>query len=51
MLLRLKKKRILIAPLSENPDKIREIQDITRKTLVDLSNYRFNRNEANSYDE
>ena len=31
-------------------ERIKKIDEITRKTLVDLSGFRFNRDEANDYD-
>jgi hypothetical protein len=31
-------------------ERIKKIDEITRKTLVDLSGFQFNRDEANNYD-
>lgn len=31
-------------------ERIRRIEEITKNTLVDLSNFKFNRDEANNYD-
>ena len=31
--------------------RFQEIEDLTKATLVDLSGFKFNRNEANNYDE
>ena len=31
--------------------RFQEIEDLTKSTLVDLSGFKFNRNEANNYDE
>lgn len=42
-----------ISQVSNNSDKmlrLKRIEDITKDKLVDLSNYRFNRDEANNYD-
>ncbi len=36
------------------PDKakrISQIEELTKSTLIDLSNFKFDRNEANNYDE
>ena len=36
------------------PDKLlrlQQIEDLTKSTLVDLSNFKFDRDQANSYDE
>ncbi len=40
-------------PYSENEKALRlkKIQDITKNSLVDLSDFKFNRNEANNYDD
>ncbi len=31
--------------------RIKRIEDLTKDSLVDLSNFKFNRDEANNYDE
>lgn len=32
-------------------DRIKRIEELTKNTRVDLSNFKFDRNEANNYDE
>ena len=41
------------SPISNDSDKmlrLKRIEDLTKDKLVDLSNFKFNRNEANNYD-
>ena len=43
-----------ISPVSKDSNKmlrLKRIEDLTKDKLVDLSNYKFNRNEANNYDD
>ena len=35
----------------EKKQRFKRIDEITRNSLVDLSNFKFNRDEANNYDE
>jgi len=37
--------------VADKTEKIKLIQEITGKSLVDLSNFKFDRNEANNYTE
>ena len=36
---------------SDRVARLKRIKEITQKSLVDLSNFKFNRDEANNYDE
>ena len=41
-------------PISNDADKLlrlKRIEDLTKDKLVDLSNFKFNRDEANNYDQ
>ncbi len=37
--------------ISDRATRLSEIQSITKKINIDLTNFRFNRDEANNYDE
>jgi hypothetical protein len=46
-------KEVNSEPLNNEKDKmqrLKRIKDITKNSLVDLSNFRFNRDEANNYE-
>ena len=36
---------------NDKTQRLKRIEDITKDSLVDLSNFKFNRDEANNYDE
>lgn len=35
----------------QKDSRLKQIKDLTKDTLVDLSNFKFDRDEANNYDE
>lgn len=38
-------------PVPDKVQRLMEIEDLTKTTLVDLSAFKFNRDQANNYDE